>query len=458
MGLITIKNGKRVIGILFGIMAMIEGLFAIYVAKPTAINGIGGIAQSTFVLAGAQLAVLSALMISVWVFYKNKRMEGMLGKIIPIVMLLASVAMIIEGIVVVLFSSDIMIGNIQGVSKKFVALAGAQLFILGILQLSLWIRRDKEQNNWLFEWGAIVLTVVLLGEGLLVMGMSADTAMVGIGTVLKQTIFLAGLQLFLLSGILLVMQLFRENGIFANRLGKKRMNIIFSLMILVIALEGLVLAYIAEPVTLMYSDSLNDTVTKMLVSTAAAQLFALGLLVFSFRKLAESKLDRRILIEFFGMGSGIVLATEGAWILGISGNIKIFNEIEGIATRTVIIAGLALVLLGLIVLFAWHYGGNSMVKRIAGNGRIDVLMLFIGLVTGLSGVVLSALSANVLISGFGFVSAKYIELAGIQLVLLASIMVLMWALRVDGISNRMKRASYLLALFMMLLIPPAILM
>ncbi len=445
-------------GILFGIMAIIEGLFAIYIAKPTSINSIGGITQSTFVLAGVQLAVLGAVMIFAWILYKNKRMEGKMGKLIPIVMLLASIAIIIEGIIVAYLSSDIKIGGVQGVSKMLVALGGTQLFLIGALQFSLWIRRDKGESNWLFEWGAIVLTVVLMGEGLLVMGISADTTIGNIGTVPKWAASVAGLQLFLLSGILLVMQLFRENGIFVNRLGKKRMNILFSLLILAIVFEGLVMAYFAEPVTLKYTDSLTNGVRKIFVSMAAAQLFALGLMVFSFMKLAESKLDRKILVEFFGMGSGIVLATEGAWILGISGYTKIFNEIGGVVTRTVMIAGLVLVLLGLAVVFAWHYRANRIVKRIAGNGRIDVLMVLVSLVTGLSGVALSALSVNVLISGFGSVSAKYIELAGIQLILLASIMVLTWALRVDGISNRMRRASYLVALFMMLLIPPAILM
>ena len=97
-------------------------------------------------------------------------------------------------------------------------------------------------------------------------------------------------------------------------------------------------------------------------------------------------------------------------------------------------------------------------KKVGGKGRIDVIMLIIGLLTGLAGVVLSALSANIRISGFGSVSARYIELAGIQLVLLASFMVLTWTLRQEGITDRMKRLSYMVALFMVLLIPPAILM
>ena len=85
-------------------------------------------------------------------------------------------------------------------------------------------------------------------------------------------------------------------------------------------------------------------------------------------------------------------------------------------------------------------------------------MLIVGLIIGLGGVALSALSAKVIIAGIGGISAKYIELAGIQLIVLASIMVLTWALRLEGISQRMKRVSYMAALFLMLLIPPAILM
>jgi len=460
VGLRTIKNGKRVIGILFGIIALVEGILAIYIAKPTTIKGIGGITQTTFTLAGLQLVILGAVMILVWTLYKSKRMEGTLGRIIPIIMLLASVIMICEGIAAAYLSSDIMIGTVQGVSKKFVALGGVQLFILGMIQFSLWIRRDKGQHNWLFEWGAIVLNIILLGEGVLIMGIAGETTITGIGTVLKGTIFLAGLQLFLIAGAMLVIQLFREWGIIANRLGKKRLNIIFSSLALVVVLEGLVMAYFTEPITAMrYADSsLTDTFGKLLLSSAAAQLFAIGLLLFLFYRLKEARLDRKTLTEFLGIGTGIVLATEGAWVLGISGDTKIANEIGGIITRTVMIAGLGLVLLGSIVVFIWLYKNNWVVKKITGNGRIDALMLIIGLITGISGVVLSALSANVFITGFGGVSAKYIEFAGIQLVLLASLMVLMWAMRIDGISQRMKRVSYMVALFMMMLIPAAILM
>ena len=460
VGLRTIKNGKRVIGILFGIIALIEGILAIYIAKPTTIKGIGGITQTTFTLAGIQLVILGAVMILVWVFYKSKITEGTLGRFIPIIMLLASVIMICEGIAAAYLSGDIMIGTVQGVSMKLVALGGAQLFILGMIQLSLWIRRDKGQQNWLFESGAIVLNIILIGEGLLIMGIAGETTITGIGTVLKGTIFLAGLQLFLLAIIMLIIHLFREKEIIAKRLSKKHLNIIFSLLALVVAFEGLVMAFFTEPITAMrYADSsLTDTYGKIFIASAAAQLFAIGIMIFSFWRLTEAKLDRKTLMEFLGIGTGIVLATEGTWVLGISGDTKIANEIGGIITRTVMIAGLGLVLLGLIVVFAWNYKNNWVVKKIAGNGRIDVLMLVVGLITGISGVVLSALSGNVLIDGFGGVSAKYIELAGIQLVLLASLMVLMWALRIEGISQRMKRVSYMVVLFMMLLIPPAILM
>ena len=225
-----------------------------------------------------------------------------------------------------------------------------------------------------------------------------------------------------------------------------------------IAFEGIVLAIYAEPVVLSYSDSHVDGFGKQIISMFAAQLFAIGLLVFSSWKLTNEKLDRKTLVEFFGMGSGIALAAEGAFVLGISGNTLISNGMGGIVARTVLMAGLVLVMLGLLVLFSWHYRNNHIVKRIAGNGRIDVVILLVGLITGLGGVVLSAISANVVIEGVGGISARYIEIAGIQLILLASIMVLMWALRTDGISQRMKRVSFMAVLFMMLLIPPAILM
>jgi hypothetical protein len=74
VGLRTIKNGKRVIGILLGMMVFVEGLFVIYVAQSTTTFSVGK--QSTFVMGGAQLVVIGAVMVLVWALFRDKRMEG----------------------------------------------------------------------------------------------------------------------------------------------------------------------------------------------------------------------------------------------------------------------------------------------------------------------------------------------------------------------------------------------
>jgi hypothetical protein len=454
VGLRTIKNGKRVIGILLGMMVFVEGLFAIYIAKPTSTYSVGGIGQSMF---GALLVIIGAVMVLVWALFRDKRMEGMPGKAVSIIMLLVSLSAIIEGIATGYLSSDIMIGS-QGVSRKFIALAGVQLFIIGMLQLSLWMRRDEERHNWLLEWAGLVLTVVLLGEGLLLSCTSAEITLTDVGTISRTAVLLAGLQLTLLSGVLFVMQLFREKSMFTDRLGKKRTDVVFSIVALTIAAEALVMAYFAGSVTLSYPDSSNpDGFGKLVVSLVAAQLFAVGLLVFSVWRTAKERLDRQSLVEFLGTGAGIVIAAEGAFALGISGRTKV-TGIGGVKATTFMMAGLGLMVLGLLVLFVWQSRNYQIVKRIAGKGRPDLLILVVGLIIGLGGVAVSALSAKVNIDEIGIISARYIELSGVQLILLASIMVLTWGLRVDGISQRMKRVSYMAALFLMLLIPPAILM
>lgn len=453
MGLRTIKNGKRVIGILLGMMVFVEGLFAIYIAKPASTNSVGGIGQSTF---GALLVIIGAVMVLVWALFRDKRMEGMPGKAVSVIMLLVSLAAIIEGITTGYLSSDIMIGS-QGVSKKFIALAGVQLFIIGMLQLGLWVRRDEERHNWLLEWAGLILTLVLLGEGLLLSCTSAEITLTDVGTISRTAVLLAGLQLMLLSGVLLVMQLFREKSIFADRLGEKRTDGVLSIVALTMAAEGLVMAYFAGSVTLSYVDSNPDGFGKMVVSFVAAQLFAIGLLVFSVCRTAKARLDRHGLVEFLGTGAGIVIAAEGAFVLGISGRTKV-TGIGGVKATTFMMAGLGLMVLGLLVLFVWHSRNHPIVQRIAGKGRADLLILVVGLIIGLGGVAVSALSAKVTIDEIGGISARYIEFSGVQLILLASITVLTWGLRVEGISPRMKRVSYMAALFLMLLIPPAILM
>jgi hypothetical protein len=170
------------------------------------------------------------------------------------------------------------------------------------------------------------------------------------------------------------------------------------------------------------------------------------------------RFEKKTLIKTIGLGSSIVLAVEGVLVIGIAGNTRINNELGGIGNGTVMIAGLLLMLLGLIAVFVWQLQNNRIIKRALGKGRMDLLMLSVGLAVGIGGVTLAALSANILIVGFGGVSAKYVELAGIQLILLASLMVSMWASRVDAITQRMKWFSYMVAFFMLLLIPPAILM
>lgn len=458
VGLRTIRTGKRVVGILLGMMVFIEGIFAIYMAKPTWITGYGGITQSALVLAGAQLAIIGALTILVWAIYKDKKMEGTMGKVIPLVMLSASLLLIIEGIMVTFLSNDILIGATRGVSKKYVALIGVQLFVIGMTQLSLWIRREKEQTNWLFGWAALFFSIVLVAEGLFTACISGDIIIAGVGTIPKGTVFLLGLQLCLLSGVLYFIQLFKDDGFLTGRLSRKWMNHIIAILVLVIALESVVLAYFTEPMVLAYSDSQVEGFGKLFLSPIAAQLLAISLLVLSSWKLAEAKLDRKSLVEFLGMGAGIALAAEGAFVLAISGRMRVLNEIGGIRTGTVMAAGLVLLLIGMVVLFCWHFRNEGIMKRFAGKGRLDLFMMVMGLITGIAGVALSALSARVVIDEVGSIAARYIELAGIQLIILASVMVLMWVMRVDGVTYRMKRLSLMTALFLMLLIPPAILM
>ena len=196
MGLRTIKNGKRVIGILFGIIALIEGIFAIYIAKPTAIKSIGGITQTTFALAATSDSwrsddtgldpVQSKIMEGTWArqspsscFWPHYRDHRRYRRRISFQR-----------------HHD---GYVQGVSKKFIALGGAQLFIMGMVQFSLWIRRDEGAPQLVVRMVPSMLTVVLLGEGLLMVSIASDTlSLASARSPGKYS--LAGLQLLLLPG------------------------------------------------------------------------------------------------------------------------------------------------------------------------------------------------------------------------------------------------------------------
>jgi hypothetical protein len=457
-GLRTIKNGKRVVGILLGMVAFIEGLFAIYIAKPTEFNGLGGVDQSTFVLAGAQLAVIGGAMILVWALFKDKRIEGILGKILPIIMLLASALMVVEGVAAIFLSSDLVVGGTQVVSKKYMAIAGVQLFIIGMTQLCLWMRQHEEKDNWLFHWVAMFFTIVLFGEGLYMAGISAEITVSGLGTISREMVFLLGLQMSLISGTMLIMQMFREKGIFADRLGKGRMNVIFTILSLVMVLEGLFLAFYSEQTVLAYSNSQADGFGKFVIAMVAAQMVAISLVVFSSWKLIDLKPDRKALAELFGMVAGIALTAEGAFLIGIAGRTKILNDIGGIKSGTFMAAGFGLAIVGMLILFCWYFRNQRIIKKVFGRERLDIFLVALGLMIGIGGVLMSALSAKVVIDGVGSISAKYIELAGIQLILLATVVVLMWAFQEGRITERIKRVSYMVALFMMLLVPPAILM
>ncbi len=258
-------------------IVLLEG--AAIAANARQVNGIqslhNGFFASTVMMIGVQLLVIGlvaflALLLS---RYVNKRMKK-LNKALSWVPVLAGAAVLVEGLVVILYASPIT--NVAGYGKlgsHIMAAMGAQLFILGVGLVLFKLFTSRQSLKLLVR---LSLFIILAAAGLFIIGIAEHAFITGIGNLAKDAAQIVGAQLFALSmtGIVLMWleeRKFMQRKVYGHRLGALTViGIAF-----IICMEGLILASLAAPFSIKGIGGMLEQ-TMMI---AGLMLTFLGLLI-----------------------------------------------------------------------------------------------------------------------------------------------------------------------------------
>lgn len=134
------------------------------------------------------------------------------------VAILMGIVVAIEGVVVMYIAGPIEISGFGGVRQQLVLIAGAQLFILGIIVIGAWILRGRKALNRILNgkvsailrYVPIMIGAILAIEGLVVVAMAGYTLIPalmtapGLGGVQEHTVAKLGWQLFIIGIVVLI--------------------------------------------------------------------------------------------------------------------------------------------------------------------------------------------------------------------------------------------------------------
>ena len=203
------KRWIQIIAILLGAIVAAEGIVLALSAGPTVIGGIGGVMEQTVVLAGAQLFGLGALASVTWILRRDPSMRAKIGRLLAVVI---GICISAEGLIVMGMSGPSIVNGIGGIMGQTVLIAGVQLFVLGLLVVSAWTLKDLGLlKRKVLYWDSLpdllifFLGIIIAFEGLSTINLAAGTYVESIGWMLGQTIMLAGVQLFALGFLQIVM-------------------------------------------------------------------------------------------------------------------------------------------------------------------------------------------------------------------------------------------------------------
>ncbi|MBP8685914.1 MAG: hypothetical protein KBH31_03530 [Methanomassiliicoccales archaeon] len=150
-------------------MAMLafEGVFAMALAANTHIEGIGGILEGTFRLAGAQLLALSVVALSMWIIRDSPRLGGRAKLVVSALSLLSLTVIALEGLAVMVLAGDLRIDDLGGVRERYVLMGGAQMALLASLALLCQARPEGVRALKVAGTAAAFFSVLMLPFALL---------------------------------------------------------------------------------------------------------------------------------------------------------------------------------------------------------------------------------------------------------------------------------------------------
>ncbi|OPX62765.1 MAG: hypothetical protein A4E29_00458 [Methanomassiliicoccales archaeon PtaB.Bin134] len=118
------------------VMLAAEGVFAMALSANTRIDGIGWIMQSTFWLAGAQLAIVSLAGLSAWLLKGISLLGPRLRSVFSWMSIGAMALIALEGLAVTILATNLLVEGFSSVRETYILIVGAQMVILALLSLA----------------------------------------------------------------------------------------------------------------------------------------------------------------------------------------------------------------------------------------------------------------------------------------------------------------------------------
>jgi len=265
-------------------------------------------------------------------------------------------------------------------------------------------------------------------EGFFALSIAGVATIDGIGGIRASTFTMAAAQLTILGAFITIMCALRlAFPALEKPLLIKLFNIFTYLAMALVAVEGLVMVFMAGNVMITGFGGVG----KRWIALTGAQLFAVAALSLRYWRLRNVP-PTNFLVDTLGSVAAALLMMEGLTAMGIAGNATIVG-FGTILERTVLLAGLQLLVLGLAVFAVWTLTYDplvgSKISKLLNERRSMVLMTLLGGVVCLEAIVASTVAGTVTVQGASGAFKIYVVAGIAQLFALGLVAPMLWKIR-----------------------------
>lgn len=364
--------------VLFSEIVAIEGILIVIFAAPIkpAIIGVDWLGKWVVVIAGAQLFFLATMCAVAWLWMERGAWKS---KPVSIIGAAIGTLLVTEGIFITGVAAPIYVESIGHMLARTVTLAGVQLLIIGALLLFFWLLRDRKlfgrdiTSNRVVGLTPLIMGAIVVVEGLVLVAYASPVILDGVGGIRAAWMILAGMQLFLMGGVTVMMWYWRD----MSRAEASLTRIGEPIMSWIIASQGLFIMGIAAPT---YIDGIGG-ILEQTVAIAGAQLFLLAIITLILRFLGGKEILTKMVLgvrlsEFLTYLAWGIIAIEGIVIMALSANIDI-DGFGGISGIYVALAGAQLSLLALLGMSFWLWRNEEIDYRKSRYYALTIIFLLL---------------------------------------------------------------------------------
>ena len=365
--------------ILLAEIVTIEGILIIVFAAPINphIIGIDWLGKWVMVALGAQLFFLITICAIAWFWMEKGPWESK-----PVTVIGAAIGTLLatEGIFIMGVAAPIIVDSIGGMLARTVTLAGAQLLIIGLILLFFWLLKDSDifkrniTSNRVVSLAPLILGASVAVQGLVLVGYASPVYLEGVGHIRAAWMTLAGIQLFLVGGVMCMLWYWRNHP----RSESSLTRICEPIMAWTIAAQGLFIMGIAAP---MIIDGIGGILERT-VAIAGAQLFLLALAIIGLRfcrgrDLLQKEVMGIRLSELLTYVIWALITVEGLAIMALAANVYIEN-FGGISGIYIALTGAQLSLIAILGMSSWLWRNKDITyKRSQQLALVILFLLFL---------------------------------------------------------------------------------